>query len=105
MPAGGDVHLATPGLGEHFPTAQQPELNADAREADALPSRLRARGDVVVARKLAALHAAPVIDDRQRGSRRIYLDANAASAGVERVRNDLGANSLLERPGRCALNT
>jgi hypothetical protein len=82
-PRGRHVALAAARLRHDLFANQQAELDADAGEADALPARLRARGDVVVARELPALHPRAVVDRRQRARRRIGLEADLRRARVE----------------------
>ena len=55
----------------------------------------------MIAREVAALHPAPVVDDGEGavGGAREELDAR--SARIERVGGDLGEDGLLERAGVC----
>ncbi len=53
----------------------------------------------MVARQLAAYHAAAIIDDRERGALGIGCQHNAARTRIERIGHDLGEDDLLERAG------
>jgi hypothetical protein len=56
------VAFPAAGLGKNFAANQQAEFYSDSGKSNPLASSLRARGDIVIARQLTALHAAAVID-------------------------------------------
>ena len=76
---------------------EQTELDANAGESDSLSSRLRARRDIVVAGELAPLHAAAIVQDRERRVRPIREQADVHGPGIERVGDDFSEDRLLER--------
>ena len=98
VPAACDVRGRAPRLGDDLLRDKQTQLDPDARESDPLTARLRAGRDVVVSRQLPALHAASVVDDRQRRVGGARAQLNDARAAIERVGHDLGQDGLFERP-------
>jgi len=96
-PRRGHVRLPPPDFGHDLHAGEEAELDADAREADATSPDLGARPEVVITAQLAATHAAAVIDDVERGRARICGQADRGGPGIERVRDDLGQDGLLER--------
>ena len=93
------VNDAPAGLGHDLLRDQEPELDPDPGEADALAARPGRGRDVVVPGELAPPHAVSVVDHGKRGSSRVGREADLGGAGVERVRHDLGEDRLLDRPG------
>ena len=98
-PAGRHVHGGASCLGENGLRDEQAELDPDPGEADALPARLGARRQVVVAREVAPAHPAPVVDEHHGARGRVREDAHVRRSRVERVRDDLGQDRLLDRVG------
>src|SRR5439155_27359460 len=93
------VGLAPARLGQHLVADQEPELDPDAGEADALASRLGAGGDVVVTGQLAPPHSGAVADHREGGLGGVGPDHDVAGPRVERVGDDLGDDGLFEGAG------
>jgi hypothetical protein len=80
MPARRDVRLPAAALGDDLLAHEEPELDADAGEADAVAARLRARGHVVIARQLATSHARAVVDGREGRGRGVGREMDVARA-------------------------
>ncbi len=99
VPPRRDVRRAAPRFGHDLARDEQPELDADAGEANPLAARLRARRHVVIPRQIPSLHPAPIVDDRERRVGGARLEADACRARVERVGDDLGEDRLFERAG------
>ena len=81
----------------HFLTHQQAKLDADAGEADTLPARFAARGDVVIPGQLPAAHPGAIIDRGQGTGRRIAFEGDLRGTRVESIGDDLRENGLLDR--------
>jgi len=99
VPSSRDVCRTAPRLGNDLTRHEKSKLDADTGEPDTFAAPLRARRDVVVACEVSALHAAAVINDRQRRDGRVGQEANASRTGVERVRDDLGEDRLFKGAG------
>jgi hypothetical protein len=90
------VLAAAARLGDHLVARQQAQLDADAREADALATPFQRRGEVLVAGQLAPRHAAAVVESDECALRGIGLEPQRARAGVEGIGDDLREDRLLE---------
>ncbi len=90
------MRLAATCLSQHLFAREQAQLDADAREPDALAAGFPARCEVMVASQLAARHAGAVVHDAQRPPAGIGREHDRRRAGVERVRHDLARDRLLE---------
>src|SRR5262245_5141816 len=99
VPPGGHVGLPAPTFRDDLLAYQEPELDPDAGETDAVAACLCARRHVVIARELAPSHSRAVVDGGERRSSRVGREIDAARAGVERVGDDLREDRLLEPAG------
>ena len=99
VPVARHVGLAPARLGQHLVADQEPELDPDAGEADALAPRLRAGGDVVVTGQLAPPHSGAVVHHHEGGLGGVGADRDVACPRVERVGDDLGDDGLFEGAG------
>jgi hypothetical protein len=93
------VDLPAPGLGHDLLAREQRQLDADSRESDALPARLRGGGKIVIAAQVPARHARAVVHDRQAGGRGIRRDLYQVGAGVQRIGEYFGEDGLLDGAG------
>src|SRR5262249_3873862 len=101
VPPRGNVGLPAPTFRDDLLAYQEPELDPDAGETDAVAACPGARRHVVIARELAPSHARAVVDGGERRRSRVGREMDAARAGVERVGDDLREDRLLEpRRGR-----
>jgi hypothetical protein len=91
------VLAAAPGLGDDLAAHQERELDAHAREADALATRFRAGREVVVAGQLTPSHAEAVVYQREGARGRLGQDGDRARARIEGIRDDLGEDGLIRR--------
>ena len=89
------MRFPTACFGDHFARHEQAELDADTGEANPLPARFAARGDVVVAPQ----HSAPIVDDGKRRVGRVRNQPQPRRPRVERVGNRFGQNGFFERAG------
>ena len=99
MPSRRHMRGAAPRLGDDLARDQKTKLDANSREPDPFATSLRACRNVVISRQFLPLHAAPVIDDRQRCVGRIGEAADACRARIESVGDHLDEDRLLERAG------
>src|SRR5262245_37056985 len=81
VPPRGNVGLPAATFRDDLLAYQEPELDPDAGETDAVAACLGARRHIVIARELAPSHARAVVDGGERRRSRVGREMDAARAG------------------------